>query len=160
MKLKSINASERLYLIEAGAGFTCYGFDVLDDKARSVATWIAYESSALSAAARLPYMQAARAWRAGPAIGSPEHFAACAAVLAAGARFNAETGKRCDADLVPALIGLEGKRIEADYFGERVRFNVGRSTGWLPAHLRIHNRRSIGGEVLIADAVKNVRVIR
>jgi hypothetical protein len=29
--------------------------------------------------------------------------------------------------------------------GETRRFIVGRSTGWRPCHLEIHNRRSTGG---------------
>ena len=36
MKLHSINAAQRLYVIESGSGFSCYGFDVLDRKARAL----------------------------------------------------------------------------------------------------------------------------
>lgn len=54
-------------------------------------------------------------------------------------------------DLTPQLIGLEGYRVEVEdpddgpYRGLTRRFYVGRSTGWKPCHLEIHNRRSRGG---------------
>lgn len=42
----------------------------------------------------------------------------------------------------------EGKRITCLLNGERKRFNVGRSTGWMPCHLTVHNRRSRGGDAI------------
>ena len=48
--------------------------------------------------------------------------------------------------LTPQLKGLEGYRVEAvTTYGETRRFIVGRSTGWVPCHLEIHNRASSGG---------------
>ena len=48
--------------------------------------------------------------------------------------------------LTEQLIGLEGWRVEVETtYGESRRFIVGRSTGWKPCHLEIHNRRSTGG---------------
>jgi len=48
--------------------------------------------------------------------------------------------------LIPALIGLEGWRIEAAYpDGSKARYYVGRSTGWRPCHLEVKTRRSFGG---------------
>lgn len=155
MKLSKINSESRLYVIECGAGFSCYGFDVLDRKARAVALWIGAQSLVASDKA-----MAADWLKNRPAVGTAEHFAACDEMMTQGAAFSALTGKRCGAELVPALVGLEGRRIECDYYGERVRFNVGKSTGWMPAHLKIHNSRSHGGEALAADSVSNVRVIR
>lgn len=154
MNLSSINNDQRLYVMACGAGFSCYGFDVLDRKARAVEWWI--ESQTDSAAER----QAVRLWLDNmPAIGTAEHFAACDSMLKQGAEFSARTGKRCPAELVPALIGLEGRRVECDYFGERIRFYVGKSMGWMPAHLRLKSSRSSGGDALLADHVKSVRAI-
>jgi hypothetical protein len=58
------------------------------------------------------------------------------------------------------LIGLEGCRVEVETtYNETRRFLVGRSTGWRPCHLELHNRNSHGGQP--ADHVyKSVRVIR
>ena len=156
MKLHSINTEQRVYVMPCGDGFSCYGFDVLDRKARSVAAWLETEAAPgdeLRDARRMLDAIGAHA------VGTAEHFAACDAVMVAGAQLNARTGKRCPAELVPALIGLEGKHVECEHYGERVRFYVGKSTGWMPGHLMIKTRRSIGGEMLSADSVRNVRVI-
>lgn len=53
---------------------------------------------------------------------------------------------RSDASLSPQLMGLEGWRVEVvtDY-GERRRFIVGKSTGWIPCHLEISRRSAFGG---------------
>lgn len=156
MRLESINFEQRVYVTgRYDVGFSCYGFDVLDRKARGVQSWI--ESETDSADDR----QAVRLWLDNvPALGAVEHFEHCAAMMARGAEFNRRTGKRCGIELCRSLIGLEGFRVECDYYGERIRFTVGKSTGWMPAHLLIHSARSAAGEALSPDAVKNVRVVR
>ena len=71
-----------------------------------------------------------------------------------------ESGFRSRVELTPQLIGLEGKRIEVvDHCGGKRRFWVGRSTGWIPCHLEISNRRSSGGPAVIGAPFKSVRVI-
>ena len=60
-------------------------------------------------------------------------------------------------DLTPQLRGLEGWRVEVvTLYGETRRFIVGRSTGWRPIHLEVHNRRSTGG----GGAEKQYRSVR
>ena len=149
MKLHNINADQRLYVIKAGDGFSCYGFDVLNRKALTVADWL--RGQPRYTGRQVPQIPAE--------LGTAEHFAACAEMMERGAEFNRMTGARCQAELVPALVGLEGKRVEAEYLGERVRFTVGKSTGWMPVHMRIRGRAS-GGEALLAQHVKNVRIVR
>lgn len=157
-KLHSINTAQRLYVMTCGEGVSCYGFDVLDKKARAVAAWISREGFQPRINDIYDFKRVAHFGETLPAIGTAEHFAACNAMLQRGAELAAQTGKRCDAELVPALTGLEGRRVECDYYGVRVRFIVGKSTGWMPCHLRIKTRRSHGGEALDANAVQNVRV--
>lgn len=149
MRLQSINHEQRLYVMPCGKGYSCYGFDVLDRKARAVAAWLADE----------PRYTGRFFAGVTAAPGTVEHFAQCAEMLKRGAEHHGLTGRRCPAELVPALVGLEGKRVECDYFGERVRFTVGKSTGWLPAHLELKTRRSSGGGALVAEEVRNVREI-
>ena len=61
--------------------------------------------------------------------------------------------------LTAQLLGLEGKRVEiVSTAGETRRFWVGRSTGWRPCHLEIHNRRSRGGHPASAE-YNSVRVL-
>ena len=53
---------------------------------------------------------------------------------------------RSDSGLTQQLIGLEGWRVEVvTHYDETRRFIVGKSTGWVPCHLEIKNRRSLGG---------------
>lgn len=56
---------------------------------------------------------------------------------------------RDNSGLSQQLIGLEGWRVEVldkELSGGAMRrFIVGKSTGWQPCHLEIHNRRSHGG---------------
>ncbi|WRQ05382.1 hypothetical protein [Xanthomonas phage AhaSv] len=157
MKLHSINTEQRVYVMPAGNGFSCYGFDVLDRKARTVAAWISREGFQPRINDIYDFKRVAGFNPGEP--GTAEHFAACAQMMERGRQFAAQTGKRCPAELVPAFIGREGERVECDYYGERVRFYIGKSTGWMPAHLRIRTRRSSGGEALSASAISNIRFI-
>jgi hypothetical protein len=54
---------------------------------------------------------------------------------------------RSDAGLTKQLIGLEGWRVEVESFmtGEKRRFIVGRSSGWIPCHIELSKRTSHGG---------------
>lgn len=152
--LSSINVDQQLYVMAFSGGFSCYGFGVLDRKARAVADWLVTETC-LADNSRETRRQLAENIRVS-ALGTAEHFRACKAVMDAGAKFAAQTGKRCNAQLVPALRGKEGRCVSATVYGERVRFTVGKSTGWMPCHLQLHNRRSSGGCALDADAVAEV----
>jgi len=155
MQLDSVNEDQRLYVMPSGGGFTCYGFDVLDRKVRAVQWWIEKETESSEE------RRDVRLWLDRvPDVGTCAHFEHCAAMMDRGSKFSLRTGKRCDAELVPALVGLEGRRVECLYFGERIRFYVGKSMGWMPAHLRIKTRRSLGGEALILDQVRAVRIIK
>lgn len=46
------------------------------------------------------------------------------------------------------LVPYIGARVECTRYGERVRFWVGRSTGWKPWLLAVHNTRSHGGDAI------------
>lgn len=122
-------------------GYSCYGFDVLDRRAKAVAKW----SKVL------------------PPISEPgtaEHFADCARIMEYGAKYAQNTNTRCDAELTAQLIGLEGKRVEVkDCYGETRRFKVGKSTGWLPCHLELANVRSSGGGAVTSAPFKSIHVV-
>lgn len=66
---------------------------------------------------------------------------------------------RDNSGLVPALLGLEGCRVETMIDGKQSRFKVGVSAGWRPCHIRLHDERSIGGEALSADMLTGVVAI-
>lgn len=141
MKLSSINTDQGLYVMHAGEGFTCYGFDVLDRKARAVAAW----------AKVIPPMRE---------LGTAEHFKECSEILEHGARYALKTGTRCDAELCQQLIGKEGQRVEVtDCYGETRRFIVGKSSGWMPCHIELKNSRSRGGPAVMGAPFKSIRVV-
>lgn len=144
-KLDSINKTARLYVMQCGGGFSCYGFAVLDRKARAVAQWLSDNGENVAAV---------------PArVGTKKHYNACGEILAHGAQYAARSDKRCNAELIPQFIGHEGQRVECTLYGERVRFYIGKSSGWMPSHLEIKTARSSGGSAISADAVKNIRFI-
>jgi hypothetical protein len=78
--------------------------------------------------------------------GTVQHYRVYSATMKAGAEHAAASKSRCPALLEPRLIGLEGKRVKVTSpDGTVSRFNVGKSTGWLPIHLEIKTRASSGG---------------
>lgn len=80
--------------------------------------------------------------------------------MRAGAEHAAATGTRCPAELTPALVGLEGKRVLVTYpDGTESRFYVGKSTGWMPCHLEIKRRDSWGGGAAYVPEGARVRVL-
>lgn len=138
MQLSSINTEQGLYVMPCGNGYSCYGFDVLDRKARAVAAWIPCPA---------PDTQP----------GTSEHFDQCAVIMEQGANWAERKNARCPVELVPDLVGLEGRRVEVvDCYGERRRFKVGKSTGWLPCHLELANS---GGPAAMGTPYKSVRVV-
>ena len=114
-----------LYVIPCGNGFTTLGFDVCLERAAAYRAWVETETG-----------QKVKWTQGRPDHGEVRAYEYYLAMAEAGRALNAKTGKRCPAELVPELIGLEGRRVEIVYpDGEKVRFNVGRSTGWSPCHL-------------------------
>ena len=70
------------------------------------------------------------------------------------------TGWRSKSELIQELIPYEGKRIEAtNCLGEKVRFIVGKSTGFIPCHLEIKRRDSSGGCTVSGSPYTHIRII-
>jgi hypothetical protein len=95
-----------------------------------------------------------------PQIGTLEAYADYQKLLEVAETFCKQSGQRCDIELTPQLVGLEGKRVEViDADGEKRRFIVGKSTGWQPIHLEIPSARSSGGPAAMGTPYKSVRVL-
>lgn len=129
----TINKEQRLYVEPCGKGFSCLGFDHAKRQADAVAKWLNRPTE--------PHR-----------LGSERAYAYYRRMMKAGGRHNRDTGDRCNADLVPALVGLEGRRVECRLYGEVRRFIVGKSTGWMPCHLEVKTKRSTGGGPIPSDA--------
>ena len=140
--LHNIDTERRLYVLKEGDGYTCLGFDNAERRLRGVSDWMQFD-----AGNEVP--------------GTREHYNRYSFIMAEGAQYSRDNGVRCPLELTPELQGLEGKRVEVtNPEGEKRRFWVGKSTGWLPCHLEIKTRRSTGGEPVYFPNGSKVRVIR
>lgn len=138
----SINQEQHLFIIACGNGYTCLGFDNAFNKTEAIAREMnrpdLMPTECGTEAAYDQYREA---------------------VDTAKAEYH-KTGRRLTCELTPQLVGLEGRRVEVvDQWGEKRRFNVGKSTGWIPCHLEIHNRRSTGGPAVMGAPFQRVTVI-
>lgn len=142
-KLQRIDHESRLYVIDYGSHISCLGWDVAEDRAQKYAAWVGMRHAI-------------------EARGTEAHYAMYECTLKAAQDWAASTGARCNAFLVPELIDREGKRVEVTYpDGTRKRFKVGKSTGWAPCHLEMHNARSRGGgSVYWPKGTKLTQVLR
>lgn len=141
--LHHIDHERRLYVIHEGHGYSCLGFDYARKRSESLATWLTHPAPA-------PDL-----W------GTADGFKAYQTLLDLGRDHHAKTGQRCPAEMTPELIGLERQRVEVvDSWGQRRRFWVGKSTGWMPCHLEIASTRSTGGPAVMGTPFRSVRVVR
>lgn len=131
--LHSINKEQRLYVISCGAGFSCNGFEFLNRRAIALRDW--YFAQDPQAIPEIP----AR-------VGTKKHYKACQRVIEQVARYCQHKKIKCPVELSPQLKGLEGRRVEVvTMHGEKRRFIVGHSTGWLVNHLEVSRANSTGG---------------
>lgn len=143
------NPDTRLYVIPHGSsGWTCHGFDVVE---RLMAALIAEGRPA-------PHDPAP--------VGTPERYAQYRELVNYAELEFRTTRKRSAAELTPELIGYEGKRVEVTHRWpesgrvETTRFQVGKSTGWMPCHLQLARATSHGGPAVCLGKIESVRVIR
>lgn len=159
MKLSSINKEQRLYVIRCGAGYSCYGYDSLNRQAQGVLSWLKEQgrtAELLLGAHKVDVKSLSIPER----VGTKKHFAACDAILNAGAQFSRDSGIRCFAELHPQLMGKEGKRVKIiDAAGNPRSFIVGRSSGWLPTHLEVSRRDSSGGVPVSRENFQSVSLV-
>lgn len=144
----TLNAEQKLFVIPAGhGGYSCLGFDVLERRAVAISRWLVSVDSTFSIVAP-------------EAHGTLERYAQYRALLDRAQAYCSANKTRCPCDLTPQLVGLEGKRVEMTTpTGERSRFWVGKSTGWMPCHLEIKTRRSFGGGAVYLPEGSTVRVV-
>jgi len=124
----TINKELNVYLIPCGKGFTCLGFDVC---LKQIAKYEDYLKIKNRAVLNRGTIKAYRYYT----------------ILLHDIEMIYKTcGTRCNCELHPQLIGLEGKRVKVTREdGATHSFWVGKSTGYVPIHLCISNSRSTGG---------------
>jgi len=142
-----IHTEQKLYVIPDSHGYSCLGFDVLITRHNAIAAWLREEG--LQQGDLPPDVR-----------GSVRAYTAYRTLLDRAGAYCQRNKVRCPAELTPQLIGLEGKRVEVvDRHGERRRFIVGKSTGWLPIHLEIARRDSSGGPAVTGAPFQAVRIV-
>ena len=148
-KQVTVNKEQRLYVIPEGSGYSCLGFDVAFNRTLAIRKELG-----------LPCVAGTDAPSADN-IGTLAGYAEYTDAEAAAREYHYRTGKRLECELTPQLIGLEGKRVEViDRHGDKRRFQVGRSTGWMPIHLEIARRTSHGGVAVTGAPFQSVTIIR
>jgi hypothetical protein len=135
-----INDEQKLFVIpESNGGFSCLGFEVCWDWTEAIARELKDDSLLPTERGTLKAYEQYRA-----------------AVQAAR-----DSGNQLKCMLTPQLMGLEGKRVEIiDKHGEKRRFTVGKSKGWLPIHLELYNKRAHGGGGVTGAPFKSITVIK
>jgi len=123
-KSVTLNKIQKLYVLSNPVGVSCIGFDVLIRRATALAKELGQTFSEKK--------------------GTLKAYHAYQGLLKIAAKKNSKTGWRSKSELTTSLIGLENEKVEGMYFGEKIRFIVGKSTGYVPAHLIIKNRRFHG----------------
>jgi hypothetical protein len=140
---EKFNEDDQLFVYRVGNGYGCIGLENARAKVQAVASWVTGGSAA-------------------PIIGPDENgYTVYLEWMEEGRKHAELTGTRCPAELTSELIGLEGRRVEViDAYGDTRRFQVGKSTGWMPCHLEIARRTSTGGPAVYGAPFRSVRVIR
>ena len=140
------NDEQRLFVIPSGNGYSCLGFDVCEQRSKALADWIKANGGNYT-----PPEQP---------NGTLEAYNRYTALCGIASEICRDRKIRCNVELTPQLIGLEGKRVEVvDKYGETRRFIVGKSMGWMPVHLEIARRNSSGGPAVMGAPFKSVKVV-
>ena len=134
-----VNTEQKLYVIESGNGYSCWGFKVLFNKVNRLA--LEYNRVDL----RVKY------------LGTKKVYTNYLKLLKiAEKRFKTENYKS-KSDLIPEFIGKEGKRVEVvTSYNEKQRYIIGKSSGFIPCHLEIKKGNSIGGGSVIGYPFKSI----
>jgi len=133
-----INKHQKLYVIPCGKnGYSCYGFDVLFKKVNNLCKALQVENTCKRKGTMKVYNLYAKLL----------HIAQ-------------NSGKRYNFDLYKPFIGHEGARVEILYtYGETERGILGKSTGFIPCHILLKQKRSNGGGAISNDSIKSFRFI-
>jgi hypothetical protein len=141
-KLVEINNEQRVYVLTAVKNhFSCLGFEVVIKRTKALATEMNEKFCAKKLGSKSAYKELCR-------------------LVKIARRKNELTGWRSQTELYKPFINHEGKRVEVEFnWGEKERFYIGKSTGFIPCHLIIKKSNSIGGAALLSDSIKSYRFI-
>jgi len=137
----TINKEQRLFVIPCGNGYTCLGFEVLNDRLQKLAKEVGYIPVSKRKGTMKMYNEYNR-------------------LLDFCRKKNASTGWKSKSELIPEFIGHEGKRVEVvTSWGETQRFYIGRSMGFIPCHLQVSKRNSTGGMAVVGHPFQSIKFL-
>ena len=146
------NLDAGLYVIKYKNCFSCLGFDVTTDRCNKYGQWLLDRGVDLRDSE-------GEFNRAKP--GTLEHYQIYKSILDQVRVYCDKEKVQCEVDLQPQLVGLEGKRVEViDCYGDKRRFKVGKSVGFIPLHLELARTDSSGGPAITGTPFQSVRVVR
>lgn len=141
----TINKDQGIYVVPTNDGYSCLGFDVAIIKINKLAQWL--KERGVCAKTHIER-------------GSIETYDCYKALMKKAEEYCAKNKVRCNIDLDPQLIGFEGKKVEViDKYGEKRRFRVGKSMGWMPIHLEIKPYNDDGGPATFGGPFEYVKVL-
>lgn len=141
----TLNVEQELFVIPSGSGYSCLGFDVAMQRANMYSAWL--RAQGLQEDDVPP-----------EARGTIRGYKAYETRLYRVLDYCRRKNMRCPVELTPQLIGLEGKRVEVvDCYGNKRRFQVGKSMGPIPIHLEILRRNSSGGPAVSGAPFQSIR---
>lgn len=140
----TLNNEAGLYVIAANGGYSCLGYQVCLDRATNLAKWLSKQGVKTTP----------------PTVkGSLDTYHAYETMMNLASKVCSEKKIRCEIELTPQLIGLEGQNVKVvDAHDETRMFKVGKSTGWMPVHLEIE-RGENGGPAAMGTPYKTIHVV-
>lgn len=149
-----INKEQGLYVIPCAGGYSCLGFENAETKTNAIISELVNHG-------QLTHGEAHSLFAREEDKGTIQGWALYQQALDYACKYASAHHTQLSCELTPQLIGLEGKRVEVvDSYGQRRRFKVGKSTGWIPCHLELANSRSHGGGAVTGAPFKSISVIR
>lgn len=137
----TLNNEQDLYVIHEGKGYTCLGFDVCIKRTVALCNELGEPVNNLSRGSLDTYNEYLRI------------------IEVAKQKHNA-TGWRSESELIPEFIGKEGERVEVvTSWGEKQRYYIGKSTGFIPCHLEIKLRNSSGGSCVTGHPFQSIKFL-
>lgn len=142
MKNVTVNKDQGLYVIPERGGYSCLGFEVCYNRTIKLADEMGIRVNLKRKGTKKAYQVYQK-------------------LVKIARQRNAATGWRSESELTPELIGKEGQRVEVvTSYGEKMRFIVGKSTGFIPCHLMIMRSNSHGGGAVVGSPFKSIHVLR
>ncbi len=139
--LLSINKDQKLFTFKEGNYISCLGFEVVLNRGKKLADELGIICPK---------------FRKGSRASLKFYYK----MMELAKKKHSETGWRSKSELYKPFIGNEGKRVEVEYsWGEKERFYIGKSTGFIPCHIAVKQRNSHGGMAVLNDSIKKFRFV-